>query len=134
MSTTTPTRQLELHLRPLPPEAWGSRLKRARKLAHLTQEDAAAALTAYYETTGATISRLESLDEVPEGKGRRQLAWALCVSYGVTPKELDLTDEDRPPLAITRAIFEDAAQRTALNTESAPVIHARSRRPIAVAV
>ena len=133
MSTTT-TRQLELHLRPLPPEAWGSRLQRARKLAHLTQEDAAAALTAYYETTGATISRLESLDDVPDTKGRRQLAWALCVSYGVSPTELDLTDEDRPPLAITRAIFEDAAQRTALDTEARPVIHARQPRPVAVAV
>lgn len=124
MSTTT--EQLVLHLRSLPPEPWGQRLHRARRLHHLTQDEAAERLANYIATTGATISRLESLDEAPASSKRRQLAWALCVSYGVSPDDLDLSDEDRPPLAVTRSLFEEGLGDTPeTDDETSPRIHVR---------
>lgn len=105
MSTTTPTQQA-LQLRPLPPEPWGFRLKRARELQHFSQEHAAERLRDFYVTSEATISRMEALAEPPKTKKRRQLAWALLVSYGVDPTDLGLTIEDRPPMAVARSFFE----------------------------
>lgn len=105
MSTTTTDHQLSLELRSLPPEPWGERLRRARDIHGFTQERAAERLADFLETTGATISRLESLNEVPKTPKRRHLAWALCASYGVDPTDLGLTDDDRPPLVIVTAIF-----------------------------
>lgn len=119
------TEQLVLHLRPLPPEPWGQRLHRARRLQHLTQDEAAEHLANYLATTGATISRLESLEESPKSAKRRQLAWALCVSYGVSPDEMDLTDEDRPPMAVTRSLFEEAQTNGWDEDSPAPRIHGR---------
>lgn len=105
MSTTTTTQQA-LQLRPLPPEPWGFRLKRARELQHFSQEHAAERLRDFYVTSEATISRMEALAEAPKTKKRRQLAWALLVSYGVDPSDLGLGVEDRPPMAVARSFFE----------------------------
>ena len=56
-------------------------------------------------TTDSTISRLESLNEVPSGprnQSRRQLAYILCMAYMVDPAEFELTADDLPPgLAVT---------------------------------
>lgn len=48
----------------------------------------------------STISRIESLDTIPDGPRstrRRQLAYVLCLAYRVDPGELGLTDGDNPP-------------------------------------
>jgi hypothetical protein len=92
-----------------------------------SQEHAAERLGDFMETSGATVSRLEALTEPPKSLKRRRLAWALCVSYGVDPGFLDLTDEDRPPLVVVTAIFgqewDDLGEL--LPDEPPPVIHAR---------
>ena len=122
MSTTE---QLTLHLRALPPEPWGVRLRRARELHGFTQEHAAGRLGDFMETTGATISRLESLDVAPDTPKRRRLAWALCVSYGVDPVDLGLTNEDRPPMVVVSAIFERQWSDLRELHEGTPRIHVR---------
>lgn len=85
----------------LPPEPWGRRLTRAREdVAGLTQSEALAIVGNYVATSDAMISRLESATERPTGQRttrRLQLAFALCMIYGVDPAELDLSPNDLPP-------------------------------------
>lgn len=75
---------------------------------HFSQDRAAERIAEFYDTSGATISRLESLIEPPKTRKRRQLAWALCVSYGVDPSDMGLTSSDRPPMAVVQSFFERA--------------------------
>ena len=131
MSTTT--EQLTLQLRTLPPEPWGVRLRRAREMHGFSQDEAAARIADFIETSGATLSRLEKLDRPPTSRKRRRLAWALCVSYGVDPEDLGLTDHDRPPLVVVTAIFKKAWSDLAA-LEGTPRIHDQPRLPFLRAV
>lgn len=89
-----------------------------------TQERAAERLADFIETTGATVSRLESLHVAPVSAKRRRLAWALCASYGVDPMDLGLTDEDRPPLVVVTAMFHQAwDDLTEVGDDGAPRMH-----------
>jgi hypothetical protein len=85
----------------MPPEPWGRKLGRARwDLNHYTIEDAVR-LAGYYTLTSAgTISRLESMTDVPSGprqQRNRQVAYVLCRAYRVDPAEFGLSDDDNPP-------------------------------------
>lgn len=84
----------------IPAEPWGRRLARVRDdVAGLTLAEAAEHAARYMATTDATISRLESLSSEPIGprqQSRRQLAYVLCLLYGVDPAEFGLRQADVP--------------------------------------
>lgn len=83
------------------PEPWGRMFLRAREdVAKLSLDQAVALAAEYVLTSTATISRLESLAEVPTGaraRHRRQVAYVLCRAYRVDPAEFDLDPDDCPP-------------------------------------
>lgn len=91
-----------LPLRSMPAEPWGWRFKRAREqVAGLTMDQAVTLAGTYMLTSKATIHRLEKSDYAPtvfgKDKQRRQLAYVLCVAYGVDPAEFGLSSGDMPP-------------------------------------
>lgn len=89
------------NLRHLPPEPWGRRLKRAREdIAGFNLNQAAAMAGYFVICSDSTISRLETLHEMPEGprgSRRRQLAYVLCLAYRIDPIDLGLDSNDTPP-------------------------------------
>lgn len=91
-----------------------------------SQDEAAARIADFIETSGATLSRLEKLDHAPTSKKRRRLAWALCVSYGVSPDYLGLTDHDRPPLVVVTAIFRQKWNDLTEPSDETLIIHGAS--------
>lgn len=107
------------HLQHMPPEPWGRRLLRAREdVAGYSMEQAVELVSTYMLTTKSTISRLEQQTEAPNGHraaGRRQLAYILCVAYGVDPADFGLTPDDLPP-GISRAMRTHESQGRGLST------------------
>ena len=100
MTATTATQGSPF--RPMPAEPWGWRFKRAREqVAGLTMDEAIELAGTYVITSKATISRLEHSPEAPtvfgKDRTRRQLAYILCLAYGVDPAEFDLSPRDVPP-------------------------------------
>ena len=98
--------------RHLPPEPWGRRLLRARvDLCDLSLDEATALAGHWMLTTATAISRLERSSEVPVGpraRGRRQLAYVLCLCYLVDPADFDLGPGDLPPgITIPARTWED---------------------------
>lgn len=93
-------------LQALPPEAWGHRLNRMRDLAGYTQTQAIERLSDFMEISDSTLSRLESRPAAPTDRRQRQKAWALAVSYGYDPVELDLGPADQPPLVVVNGMLE----------------------------
>jgi transcriptional regulator with XRE-family HTH domain len=91
-------------LKSIPPEPWGSRIRRAREdVAGLTNEQAAAELNKYTSGSMSTISRLEHSPSVPPQRRTREKAILLCHIYGIDPAELDL-DVDELPIMLKRAL------------------------------
>jgi hypothetical protein len=69
-------------------------------VAHLSLTQATELVGHYMLTSDATISRIESLAEVPAGHrsgSRRQLAYLLCLAYRVDPSDFGLGPDDIPP-------------------------------------
>lgn len=95
-------------VRSLPPEPWGSRMQRARRLAGLTLDEAAEAVNEVILTTGSTIGRLEARPDVPTGPQQRSVrrrAFCLLRLYGFDPAEFDLDPDDGP--AGLRLVIDD---------------------------
>jgi transcriptional regulator with XRE-family HTH domain len=91
-------------LKSIPPEPWGSRIRRAREdVAGLTVEVAAGELNKYTNGSMSTVSRLEHSPSVPPQRRTREKAILLCHIYGVNPAELDL-DVDELPIMLRRAL------------------------------
>lgn len=102
-------------LKPIPPEPWGSRLRRAREdVAHLTGEQAVAHLGEYVSSSASTVSRLEHSPDVPHQRRTREKAILLCYVYGVDPHELDLNPEELPPKM--RAVTPGGGRRRPLTS------------------
>jgi hypothetical protein len=64
-------------LRPLPPEPWGRKMRRARESAGLNMDETIAAMSRYHIVSTASISRLESQDhhQPPNSPPLRRTAW-----------------------------------------------------------
>lgn len=113
--------QIQPSTRQLPAEPWGRKMQRAREdVARLKGKEAAELISPYFFTSGATISRLEAMEEVPsplDGKmrARRQLAFVLLRAYRMDPTDFDLSDDDLPPGI-------EIPPRTAADLEKSPTI------------
>lgn len=104
----------------LPPEPWGDKLRRAR--GRLTQPQAAELAGRYIaQPDAATISRLEKRDAVPADRRRRNLAYILCLVYGVSPTDLDVGPDDAPSaMVIDLRDLRREADRISRSRWSAP--------------
>lgn len=99
--------------RRLAPEPWGSRLRRAREAADLTLKDAAEAITPYWRTSAATLSRIENLVERPsDDQARLTLASIAALLYNVDPADVDIDVADIP-----RGAWEALSTPTTGHTE-----------------
>jgi transcriptional regulator with XRE-family HTH domain len=86
-------------LKTIPPEPWGSRIRRAREdVAGLTNEEAARELNKYTSGSMSTISRLEHSPSVPPQRRTREKAILLAYIYRVDPVDLDLDVGELPPM------------------------------------
>ncbi len=96
------------HLRPLPDEPWGDKLRRARESSpdgKLTLQAAAHWIEIATARTlnHTTIGRLESLIGPPKDAPRRRLAYLLTMRYQLDPAELGLVEDGDAPDDVTLA-------------------------------
>lgn len=77
-------------LQELSPEPWGSRVRRARRAADLTYDQATELINAVYSASRRSIARLEDLDEAPPPGPRQILAYIALLAYGFDPDGFDL--------------------------------------------
>jgi hypothetical protein len=93
-----------LGLRPLPPETWGQRFTRARRIAGYGLRDVEAKLLPLISR--ATLDRIEKLDDVPTRRQHRARAVVALVLYGFDPTEFELGTDDVPPAVDLRAVVK----------------------------
>lgn len=100
-------------LRPLPPEPWGDKLRRARETAPAGKITHARAATWIQAITmrpidGSTIGRIEAEQGIPADPGRRRTAYLLCFLYEVDPAEFGLGPENGPGELAERRLRKQA--------------------------
>lgn len=93
-----------LDLRTLGPEAWGSRLARARREAGYGLRDVANALHPWI--TRAGLNALEHKRSIPERAIDRSRVLMVLVLYGVRPDDFGLGADDAPPGVDLAAVRE----------------------------
>lgn len=76
-------------LQELAPEPWGSQVRRARRAAELTYDQATERINLVYSASRRSIARLEDLDTPPSGP-RQILAFVALLAYGFDPARLGL--------------------------------------------
>lgn len=79
----------------LPPEPWGSRMRRARELAHLTNAAAVKKISRYWPTSTAALSRMENSAD-PGDVRRSILAYVALHIYGFDPGPFGVSADDVP--------------------------------------
>jgi hypothetical protein len=99
-------------LRPLPPEPWGRKMRRARESAGLNMDETIAAMSRYHIVSTASISRLESQDhhQPPNSPPLRRTAYVACLVYGIEPESIGLPVDGMwavLPAAVADALSED---------------------------
>jgi transcriptional regulator with XRE-family HTH domain len=75
---------------------WGERMAIARKRRGYKLRDVADAVGKVMPTSFTSIARLEDLDEMPEERRRRGVAYCALLVYGFDPHSFGLTDDDVP--------------------------------------
>jgi hypothetical protein len=82
-------------------------------VAQLSLDQAVEAIGKFQIVSTATISRLESLTEIPLGPRQRRNAFVACLVYGVDPAELGLSPDGLPlPGAVGDALRTEYPARS----------------------
>jgi transcriptional regulator with XRE-family HTH domain len=93
-------------LRPLRPETWGEKLRRAKWESGLTYDELADRVRAIRPTARGTLFRLELLAAVPRSPKLREVAAIYALALGYTLASFDLSEEDLPAGVSVESVLE----------------------------